>query len=275
LTEDSPGQLKLALLQPDLAIAFAWDKYTLINLNLPPANQRPGRLFQFKNEGGAILHAREIQRDCNVQWPLVVTSGATHFVRLMDRLYVPTPRDECTTIAVFDACALAYESLIHVERNLKNIRRLLDLIDGRSHHIEGSLRVLDFGCGTGLSVQAVARHPNPARYSLYGLEAAPHMRVLAGGRGLHLVGSTCDQRYEGIFASYVLHGGLALPDTEWILRALTKTGVFVANWLHAEDAELTFFIRALQRIRCGRGEVLRDEHTWPRDPVIAYQIDEC
>jgi SAM-dependent methyltransferase len=192
----------------------------------------------------------------------------------MDRLYVPIPRDRVTTIAVFDACASAYDLLIDAERNIRNISRLLNVIEAGSPSRDAVLRVLDFGCGTGLSLQAVARQARPWRFRLVGLDASPHMRAIAGSRGLEVVMGDEVQAYDGVFASYVLHGVLGPYDLRWIASVLSDKGVFAGNWLHGDDNVMQSFLEALGRRRQGRGATLKDPALWPRDPMITFLVDE-
>lgn len=274
MTNEPHEHLKTALLQPTVGIAFAWDEQTLTALDLEPTRLHRGPLYCFPAQGKKTLHALELKQDGFPIWPLNLTSRGVDFTRLIDRLYVPTPRDRLTTVAVFDACASSYESLINPYRNVQNITRLLDIIDARNPRPDTTLRVLDFGCGTGLSLQAIAIHPKPRRFDLYGLDASSHMRSIAESKGLRLVMGDEVQPYDGVFASYVLHGGLGCSDIEWLARVLSDKGVFAGNWLHGDNITMESFLEIFGRIRQGSGEIIHEENLWLKDPIVMFQVNE-
>lgn len=192
---------------------------------------RVNQQFNLPGERGNLV-ASVLSKQEATHWPDALRVHDGSYDRILDRLYVPLPRDVNTTVAVLDAIAPVYELLIDVERNRQNISQLLEIIESTQAAVAGTLHVLDFGCGTGLSLSGSKRGRACSKVSLVGLDDAPRMRKLAGARGLLLVERGAQIRCHGILASYVLHGGINREDLSWLMQILVPGGVFVANWLH-------------------------------------------
>jgi hypothetical protein len=220
-----------------------------------------------------MLYGCEVCAITDASLPNLLIANSTTFERILDHIYVPMPRDAATTIAVLNLCAPVYESLINRERNIANYIRLLDCALATVRMRAEPLHILDFGCGSGLIMEAVARRPVLSPVLLEGIDAAPSMRELAQQHGLPTIDKIEDRTIDIILASYVLQGGILKQDIELLLAALTDGGVLVANWLHTDDATLNEFVQTCQLVRPGTGAFFREESRWKGDPMVVYQVN--
>ncbi len=155
--------------------------------------------------------------------------------RLLDRhFYVyrpdaPDRRSACER-ALFDAIADWYDDEIDEETNRRTIGRLLAAVTTHGS-ARRPLRILDFGCGTGLA----ATIADPDTFEVIGTDASGRMLARASARGLRTVPLADLPRLgagwaNGAIASFVLH--LAVTDAELAAAAgaLRPGGVLAANF---------------------------------------------
>lgn len=170
-----------------------------------------------------------------------VVPDALEAERLMDRHWLIHRRDDprsrqAAECSFFDAIADRYESEIDAARNRANFRLLMQCAG-----IGAGSRVLDFGCGPGLSLRA------DDGIQLIGCDISPEMRRRAQARGLLVIRPEHMGIVAGIIdaviASYVLH--LAVPADDWLAAAacVRVGGRLAANFhkgrgLEAADAAL-------------------------------------
>ena len=162
--------------------------------------------------------------------------------RYLDRFYLWIPgfdedRRQSLLDSFFALIADEYESLIDVGRNLGNIQNLLRLVCELTGPTEGSV-VIDYGCGTGLSLHAAPE----LKVSIVGVERCVLMRAHASARGMTVwsPGDLARQPKDSLpaaFASYVLH---LLPHTDGVRllwSRLKPGGVLVANFHKGQGIE--------------------------------------
>jgi SAM-dependent methyltransferase len=124
---------------------------------------------------------------------------------------------------LFDTLAEHYESRIDIRRNRAMIALLLDQVDGP--------RVLDFGCGTGLSI-ALARERH---LEVMGFDVSEEMTSIARSRGMVTVSLTDlqtapAQPFDGLIASYVMHLASAIDEFAVAVRRVRVAGKVAANF---------------------------------------------
>lgn len=196
--------------------------------------------------------------------------ATTEAERLLDRHWIVHLRSDAASRrgaerSFFDTIADHYESEVDGSRNRSNLRVLLRSVD-----VGPGQRVLDFGCGPGLSVRAADE------LALVGCDVSSEMRRHASVRGLATVGPEelpgLEGTFDAVVASYVLH--LAVPAEDWLAAArcvrrggriaanfhkgnglvqmeqqIDKEGLFAAVQSASLDHELHGPIRAWERIR--------------------------
>jgi SAM-dependent methyltransferase len=173
--------------------------------------------------------------------PKSFSVGDQEFRRLLDRFHLPAVPDSALSVALFDLCANAYDRIVDVKRNVSNIHNLLRVALAAGPRSADLIKVLDFGCGTGLSFVALQSFESKSagRIQVTGMDRSPHMLQIAARRGLpilaaadwtHLLPAT----FDAVIASYVIHLGLSQDDCRTIAKQLRAGGVFVANYHHGD-----------------------------------------
>jgi SAM-dependent methyltransferase len=151
-----------------------------------------------------------------------------------------------STTAFFGFIASIYGGIIDEERNLGNIRQLMSRTLTELP-TEPAPRLLDYGCGTGLSL-GVARELN---VELFGTDASRAMREQARARGLNClsprtVARMAPNSFDGAFASYVVHLMDTFEPLVGVWRLLKPGAVLACNHHKGTNVpELVAFIAAL------------------------------
>jgi SAM-dependent methyltransferase len=174
--------------------------------------------------------------------PKSFSVGDQEFRRLLDRFHLPAVPDSALSVALFDLCADAYERLVDVTRNVSNIHNLLRVALAAGQGGADPVMILDFGCGTGLSLVALQSFESNSagRIQLTGMDRSPHMLQIAARRGLPVLAeadwaSLPAGAFDAVIAPYVIHLGFSQEDCRLIAKQLAPGGVFVANY-HRGDA---------------------------------------
>lgn len=176
-----------------------------------------------------------------------VLPGGLYSHRLLDRFHLV--QESCARLreallsGFFDAIAEQYLELVDPQRNLENIRFLVDWLVGDLRACPGTL--IDLGCGTGASRGIIERTGR----SVVGVEAAPRMRALAESAGMTVVGPDGVATLPiaaGAIASYVLHLDPMPRELPALLARLRDGASLVAN-LHKGRGlcELGDYVRAI------------------------------
>jgi SAM-dependent methyltransferase len=162
-------------------------------------------------------------------------------VRLLDRHWLVYLRDDATGQRAAEACffdriARQYEVEVDPQRNYDNVRTLASLAD-----VQPPDKVLDFGCGPGLSIGVLAG------CDVVGCDVSSVMRELAGANGLHTVSPydlpDLELAFDAMIASYVLH--LAVPQIDLVnaMQCVRVGGKIAANF--HKDRGLTMVVTAI------------------------------
>jgi ubiquinone/menaquinone biosynthesis C-methylase UbiE len=154
--------------------------------------------------------------------------------RYLDRYYLVLPVDDNlirqeTVNAFFTLIAKHYDETVHVDQNIENIDFLFEELRSRLGTLEHKT-ILDFGCGTGLSLRSTFA----PTVDLMGIDSCPIMQESAARRGHRLIMlqdlSSGGLVFDGIICSYVLH---LVSDTTMLRAsaACLKSGcAIVANF---------------------------------------------
>ena len=182
---------------------------------------------------------------------LMISSPAQFRVRrYLDRFYLWLPNNDSRLSQeiideFFDLIAKEYESLIDVARNIENIKNLFEILEDVIRPFDES-KLVDYGCGTGLSLRA----EHPINVEIFGVDRCPTMREIAAARGLTVwsLGQLASQptnSLDGAFSSYVFHLFPRLEGLRLLWSRIRIGGAFVANF-HKNDGieRVNEFMRA-------------------------------
>lgn len=184
----------------------------------------------------------------------------------LDRFMLLLPRnDPDRHVAVvegfFSYISDRYESLIDCARNIGNIRVLTSHLRQVLPSRGDSIKVIDFGCGTGLSMVV-----DPS-LTIIGVDRCPEMRAHASARGMKTLSMEefTDfplHSFDGAFASYVLHLGLPAGDLEVLWGRLKPGGALSANFHKNRgiEAVVPVFSRLGADVRVGNPNALSPVH---------------
>ena len=183
--------------------------------------------------------------------PKVLSVGLSTYKRVLDRFYLPSNPDPSVSIVLFDLCADLYEQIIDRHRNLATIKLLLDIALAVIQRQKA--RVLDFGCGTGLSAEVVRMmNDSGACIELHGTDASQKMLCLASKRQIRTISADSwaersAPQFDIVIASYVLHYGITDVELNAIWHRLDM-GVFVANYYQGEKSSLDVLNARLRNV---------------------------
>jgi Methyltransferase domain len=203
--------------------------------------------------------------------PEIVSSpGCPTYVRIMDRFYMPEVRDVEVTRAMFDLIADLYDDLA----DKINLATAIGLLSAVLEGAPPSPLLLDFGCGTGIAVEALAAVNIPAR--LLGVDLSDAMLRRAYARGEPVM--TIDRwradetPIDGAIAAFVLHYGVPEPDLIAIAKRLRPYCRFAANVFKSTEVELdklTATVTAAGLTLVKRGDAAAG--TRSPNPVVVFE----
>jgi SAM-dependent methyltransferase len=166
-------------------------------------------------------------------FPRRIETISVAYNRLVDRFYVPDDPGPELSSALFNLIARDYDRLTKLEVNRAISCQLLKSVGADQDH--RNLRILDFGCGTGIAVAASRDLKISNHIELVGTDAAPSMLLLAGQHGEMTI--PLDEwralpaaSFDGAIAAFVLHYGVPLEDLAHIARQLKEGSRFAANY---------------------------------------------
>jgi Methyltransferase domain len=169
------------------------------------------------------------------------------YTRVLDRFFLPFSPDPIVSTALFDLIADIYDRVTTEETNRVVALHLLRAV---VLPISSRLRILDFGCGTGIALTAAAEINSPAQIELIGTDASPTMVGAAARRGMCTVSlqewkKIPAKTFDGAIASFVLHYGLQDKELELIAKHLRPRARFAANYFKPSESEIERLISRL------------------------------
>lgn len=158
--------------------------------------------------------------------------GLDIFERFLDRfhlVYTSLSERKIISQTIYAAIANDYDEVVDKKRNKENIKNLFSLICQFSDPAPRD--ILDFGCGTGFSLDAIG---SIKHILIYGFDIEKEMQLLAKKRGIHVVSeedllesSIC---FDAVFASYVFHLNCNPEYLAEALNCLKLNGVMAVNF---------------------------------------------
>ncbi len=166
---------------------------------------------------------------------LVVDATGLEAMRYLDRFVLIMPAKEGIARQklvdhFFSLLGEDYETYIDVERNCRNIANLLHLLQAHGGLGQGQV-VVDYGCGTGLSLRVLAG----SGIELVGVDRCEVMRSVASNRGMRTFRpeellNWRGEPFDGAFSSYALHLVYDYKDVEAVWGSLKPGGVLAGNF---------------------------------------------
>lgn len=164
--------------------------------------------------------------------------------RMLDRFYLPDEADEAVVRALFDVVAPIYDRLAGNPLNVITAQTLLAAVVDA---VGSNPLVLDFGCGTGVAVEAAVALGRPLR--LLGTDLSESMMHLARSRGEETMAlddwRASDRRIDGAIACFVAHYGISDADLAHIAQTLRPGAVFAVNLFRMTDEPAADFASRL------------------------------
>ena len=181
--------------------------------------------------------------------------GLDNCIEYLDCFLVILPEDyalQSLLWADFYAyCGDRYEKMIDVQNNLNCIMNLYAYIQ-KNVNIKAATVILDYGCGSGLSINI------NASCRLIGYEPNEKMRRQAVKKGMEVldrkgINMLPDECVAAVFSSYVFHMGIKESDIKTLSRIIRREGVIVANfykginciWVNNAFAEKGFDVKKI------------------------------
>jgi len=137
----------------------------------------------------------------------------------------------------------SYEQMIDISNNIKCIEGMVNYIN-KKVSLTASSKILDFGCGTGLSTLV------PFIGSVIGYDPVYEMRIQACKRGLHTldteeINSISNNYFDAVFSSYVFHMAVDENDIIKIFPKMKQGAIWIANYYKGinEDFVNNFFMK--------------------------------
>lgn len=167
----------------------------------------------------------------------IYVSGCTTYSYL-DRFILVLPNDiyqrRMIWEYVYKNYAKDYEKMIDQKHNLQCIQYMLNVLQQKKYN--GVLNVLDFGCGTGLSINAEFSG------QIYGYDINRSMRKIAREKGMKVLSeedfwNLPAECFQGVLASYALHMAVSVSELNRIVSILINNGLLVANFYKNIDCE--------------------------------------
>lgn len=164
------------------------------------------------------------------------------FQKLMDDYYLFYRHDDKVKYELFineffTYISGVYENIIDTNRNCYNIRNLETIVKIKLPN-SNKLKILDFGCGTGLSVGIISD-----KHELVGVDSCEMMLQKARLRGLNAFNiNELDIKYnseyfDAIISSYVFHLIEDMTQLDLVWEKLRKYGLFVGNFHKNKNLE--------------------------------------
>lgn len=141
---------------------------------------------------------------------------------------------------IFGHC---YEQMIDISNNIKCIEGMVNYINQKVS-LNVSSKILDFGCGTGLSTLV------PFIGTVIGYDPVYEMRMQACKRGLRTfdteeIDSISNNYFDAVFSSYVFHMAVDENDIIKIFPKMKQGAIWIANYYKGinEDFVNSFFMK--------------------------------
>jgi SAM-dependent methyltransferase len=176
--------------------------------------------------------------------PPVAMIGRNVYYRFMDFIYLPQPPESLLQKQVIKICDLRLEhleELVDARLNERIVAAAATQVESNFLNGVGSLKALDFGCGSGLSLKLLK--DNLPDLQLVGVDISKKAINQCKEKGLNVVRTRPDRRlpfskasFDLIFAIFVMHFNVGMFTLKELRRVLRPSGKFVFN-VYQRDIE--------------------------------------
>ena len=193
-----------------------------------------------------------------VSLPPIATVCGRQFLRVYDRFYLPFRASAVEIGSIFDALAPDYETECIYDTAL-NEQVYVGLLQAALRRIEPtvsnkrSLRILDYGCGTGLMALAARQWQPSSAFRLFGVDLSKKMVERSQSRGINAVW-TSDGRipfpdgfFDAVICAFVTYFFLNSDPFKEIHRVVRHGGAIAFNefkpcgpWQQGRQRELQY-----------------------------------
>lgn len=188
--------------------------------------------------------------DHQIAGPPRVHIQRQEYFRFMDFFYIPCLPYKLSQDEVIEICDLRLEYLpkvVDVDLNKVIVDYMTQTIHRRFVNKVEQLRVLDFGCGSGLSSRLII--DSLGNVNLKGFDASENAVKNAFKNGVDArfapPGNAmpfADESFDVVFAVFVMHFSIEKPSLDEIYRVLTQPGILVYNYYKQEPPLLRSFL---------------------------------
>lgn len=178
--------------------------------------------------------------------PRVVKIVDTIYYRFMKFIYLPQLPEKLTSEQVVEVCNLRLDylsELVDHELNHQIVRAMAKYALSISKNIPSDLKVLDFGCGSGLSSQLLSEHlPNA---TIMGVDISEKAILYSQKQGLTALRSSMKSSlpfesatFDFVFAIFVMHFNIDMLSLVELRRVLQPSGQFIFNFRERDKGEI-------------------------------------
>lgn len=130
----------------------------------------------------------------------------------------------------------SYENMIDKSVNLECIKAMILHID-KKIKINSSSIILDYGCGSGLSMLI------PCKGEIVGYEPIYEMRKQAKSRGMRTISSNelkeiPEKYFDAVFFSYVFHMSVSEKNINYMMTKMKPNALWIANFYKGFNEEI-------------------------------------
>ena len=189
--------------------------------------------------------------DKNMTGPSNIVIEEKTYFRFMDFFYLNKPVHRLSLTEIVQVCELRLQYLDKVlDKRLNShiVRSMTNYVYSYfNHHATSHIAALDFGCGSGLSLNLILN--NLPNIELIGLDISHKAVQLASQTGVlvkhHKAGSRLpykDSQLDLVFAVFVMHFQVGHSTISEIYRILNDRGIFIFNVYNIEPPNLRLFL---------------------------------
>jgi hypothetical protein len=212
-----------------------------------------------RNDGPPIYAAllrppsRKMDRTVRYPFPRRIECADATYLRFVDRFYLPAAPDPMVSAVLFDLIANVYDRLTSPDVNIETARILLREV--LTDCDVKAPRILDFGCGTGLALEAARRiESHSDDLELIGTDVSQKMLELAARRGERVLRldqwrALAHDSFDGAISAFVFHFGVPREDQNRIALQLRPGARLAANYFKASAQAVEMLVSDLAH--CG------------------------